>query len=104
MRILVHEFVTGGGMAGQSLLPSLAAEGLAMRRALVADLAAMPDHEIVATIDARFPPSVPRRVEVVRLSGRGGHEAFDRLVDAVDAVWLVAARDRPMSGTSRREG
>ncbi len=88
MRILVHEFVSGGGLAGRPAPPSLALEGAAMRDALLADLAALGGHRIVATADARFPPAVPCGVEVVIL--RRGRAAFDRLMASVDAVWLVA--------------
>ena len=41
MRILVHEFVSGGGLAGRPVPASLAREGAAMLTALVADLAAI---------------------------------------------------------------
>ena len=38
MRILVHEFVSGGGLTGKAVPLSLAREGSAMRGALVAGL------------------------------------------------------------------
>lgn len=85
MRILVHEFVTGGGLAGRDVPVSLAREGAAMLEALVADLAAIPGHEIVVTMDARFPPAVPPGVEVVGFDGD-----LDSLTEGVDAVWFVA--------------
>ena len=55
MRILVHEFVSGGGFAGRDVPASLAREGAAMRTALVSDLAAIGRHQIVTTADPRFP-------------------------------------------------
>lgn len=86
MRILVHEFVSGGGLAGQRVPPSLAREGSAMLAALVADLAADGRHEIVTTADARFPVKAPRGVQVVTLDpGK-----LDVLIASADAVWLVA--------------
>jgi predicted ATP-grasp superfamily ATP-dependent carboligase len=89
MRILVHEFVTGGGLAGRQVPASLAREGAAMRTALIADLTAWGRHEIVTTVDARFPLPPPVGVEVV--SVRPGREALtDGLLGSVDAVWLVA--------------
>ena len=89
MRILVHEFVSGGGLAGQGVAASLAREGAAMRNALVADLAAIPQHRIVATADPRFPlPALPR-VEVVTLPP-GSAARLDDLIASADAVWLVA--------------
>ena len=67
MRILVHEFVSGGGLAGQDVPASLAREGAAMRTALVSDLAAIGGHQIVTTADPRFPSRPPPGVEVVTL-------------------------------------
>jgi tyramine---L-glutamate ligase len=89
MRILVHEFVTGGGFSGRPVPASLAREGLAMRTALLADLAAIGRHEIVMTTDIRFDRTAPPRVDVVTLAP-GNTSAFDELLTSVDAVWLVA--------------
>ena len=89
MRILVHEYVTGGGLAGRAVPVSLAREGSAMLAALIVDLAAIGCHEIVATSDPRFPPRAPPGVSVVAL-GAGDTRVLDALVAAADAVWLVA--------------
>jgi predicted ATP-grasp superfamily ATP-dependent carboligase len=88
MRILVHEFVTGGGLAGRPVPASLAREGSAMLAALVEDLAASRDHEIVATTDPRFPLAVPASVEVVALTS--STTQLDDLIESSDAVWIVA--------------
>lgn len=56
MRILVCEYVSGGGLIGRDLPPSLAREGDMMLTALVKDLAALPGIEILATRDSRLPP------------------------------------------------
>jgi predicted ATP-grasp superfamily ATP-dependent carboligase len=87
MRILVHEFVSGGGLAGRPVPASLAREGAAMRDALVADLAALERHRIVATADPRFPLRRPGVEVVTHSRGRG---TLDRLIASADAVWLVA--------------
>ena len=89
MRILVHEFVTGGGFSGRLVPSSLAREGLAMRTALLEDLAALRRHEIVTTTDTRFAKPAPARVEVVTLT-LGDTATFDQLLTSADAVWLVA--------------
>jgi len=88
MRILVHEFASGGGLAGHDVPASLAREGSAMLAALVADLAAG-GHEIVTTVDLRFPLPVPPGVEVVVLPAGGG-ATLDRLIATADAVWPIA--------------
>ena len=87
MRILVFEFITGGGLAGRPVPRSLAREGLAMRTALVEDLAALDGHEVVMATDVRFARGVPRCVEVVSID-RSEH--IDACVSACDAVWLIA--------------
>jgi predicted ATP-grasp superfamily ATP-dependent carboligase len=89
MRILVHEFFSGGGLAGQRIPTSLGREGAAMRAALVADLASLPEHTIVATADPRFPLRPRRRVEVVALPP-GSNGRLDELLASADAAWLVA--------------
>lgn len=89
MRILVYEFVTGGGLAGKLVPRSLLAEGLAMRTALLEDLAALKGHTIVASTDARFVRRAPRGVEMVTIDS-GSTRTIDELIAASDAVWLVA--------------
>lgn len=90
MRILVHESVSGGGLAGLPVSISLAREGAAMREALVADLAALGRHRIVTTADRRFPlRKRPRGVEVVTLAPGNG-ALLDALLASVDAAWIVA--------------
>ena len=96
MRILVHEFVSGGGLAGQPLTPSLAREGGAMLTALVADLAALGRHQILATRDRRCSPAAPPGVEVVTLEPATREARLDELIASVDAVWPIA----PESGGS----
>ena len=93
MRILVHEFASGGGLAGRPVPPALAREGSAMLTALVGDLAVLPGHEILATTDPRYRLKVPSSVEVVALR-RSASLPFPRYLDPllakVDAVWLIA--------------
>ena len=89
MRILVYEFASGGGFAGQDVPASLAREGLAMRTALVADLSAIGRHEIVITTDIRFSQTAPPGVDVVPLLP-DGTATLDALMAFADAVWLVA--------------
>jgi predicted ATP-grasp superfamily ATP-dependent carboligase len=89
MRILVYEFVTGGGCAGSRIPASLAREGLAMRTALIADLASIEGHAIATTTDRRFRRAVPRGVEQVVIDSTKT-EPFASLLEHVDAVWLIA--------------
>jgi tyramine---L-glutamate ligase len=92
MRILVHEFASGGGLAGRPVPASLGREGSAMLASLIEDLAALPGHEIVATADSRFPLATPPSVTVVTLPTERNRRTaiFDELIASVDAVWLIA--------------
>jgi predicted ATP-grasp superfamily ATP-dependent carboligase len=53
--ILIHEWVTGGGLAGMQLLKAWATEGHAMRRAITRDFASRPWVRVIVTLDERFP-------------------------------------------------
>ena len=88
----MHEFVSGGGLAGREVPVSLAREGSAMLAAIVADLAMIGHHEIVVTVDPRFPFAAPPGVETVSVSPtkRSRPGFLDPLLPSVDAVWLIA--------------
>jgi predicted ATP-grasp superfamily ATP-dependent carboligase len=88
-RILVHEYVTGGGLAGSELPPSLAAEGAAMRRAIVEDFATVAGVEVVMTLDARFaPPPGPWRTVLI---GPGEERPIlSRLAGTADDTLVIA--------------
>jgi predicted ATP-grasp superfamily ATP-dependent carboligase len=59
LTVLVHEWVTGGGLAGFACPASWAAEGSAMRRAVAADFAAVNVNgsatRVIITVDERWP-------------------------------------------------
>lgn len=80
--IFIHEYVTGGGLAGAEMPRTLAAEGAAMRRALAADFAAVDGVRVVTTLDDRLDPE-PGPWDVVRVGPGRELEAFARL--AADA-------------------
>jgi predicted ATP-grasp superfamily ATP-dependent carboligase len=87
--VLIHEYVSGGGLAGQDLPPSWAAEGHAMRRAVAEDLAAVAGVRVRMTLDARFPDE-PGPWEVVSV-GAGQEEAIvSRHAGEVDATLIIA--------------
>lgn len=60
-----------------------------MLEALLADLARIPGHEIVATVDPRSRPRRPAGIELVPLSPEHP-DTLGELIRAADAVWLVA--------------
>lgn len=65
--VLIFEWVSGGGLVGQALPPSLASEGAAIRRTLVADFAALADVRVVEPVDARCLAGPPPRDRVRRI-------------------------------------
>jgi predicted ATP-grasp superfamily ATP-dependent carboligase len=87
--ILVHEYVNGGGLAGQDLPPSLAAEGAAIRAALAAEFAALEGVRVLLTLDDRFDePAGPWLTYPV---GEGREpEVLAALAAEVDGVIVVA--------------
>lgn len=91
MRILVCEFVTGGGLPPDQPIPAgLAAEGATMLRALLDDLLEVPGVELLVTRDARLDPLAP---PVRSLTVPGPPESWavwEDLARAADAVWPIA--------------
>lgn len=94
MKILVFEYITGGGFCREDLPKSLAAEGLLMLKALLRDLSAL-DVEPVFLLDVRLSG------EVGAIGGNAGSvvhvEQTDDInailqthMDYCDAVWLLA--------------
>jgi predicted ATP-grasp superfamily ATP-dependent carboligase len=88
-RILVHEFVTGGGWPAESL-PGLAAEGIAMLQAVLTDFQLWGQAYLVTTLDKRLTglPLAAHRVVSLR------HEEHNRiladLATQVDAALIIA--------------
>ncbi|WP_041362714.1 ATP-grasp domain-containing protein [Methylovorus sp. MP688] len=88
MKILVCEYITGGGLYRTPLPPSLAKEGTMMRDALLADLLALVDLQIVLTCDTRVPCPYAE-VEVLWVNDDPWN-IWEAAMQGVDAVWLIA--------------
>ncbi len=89
MRIFVFEHVTGGGMAGEPLPPSLVLEADMMVRSLVADLLEIPGISVHCSRDPRLAP-IPVVDSLVPRSGEPVQSLFARGMAAADAVWPTA--------------
>lgn len=92
MKILVFEYITGGGFAGQALPDKLAAEGRMMLQALLDDLKSLPDLELILPLDERcLNFSLPANARVAPV---GTNVDINRLLSELmleaDAVWPVA--------------
>lgn len=92
MRVLIYEFITGGGLLGAPLPPTLQREGAMMRDALLTDVMELPDVEALITLDPRC--SAPVRHRALQImepqQGENGISLFQRAVAAVDNVWPIA--------------
>ena len=89
MRIFVYEFVTGGGLIGQDLPPTLVREADMMVRALLEDLAELPGIQVLCSRDPRLPALSGCEV----IGPAAGDEPFDlflRGLAAADAAWPTA--------------
>jgi predicted ATP-grasp superfamily ATP-dependent carboligase len=91
LTVLVHEWVTGGGLAGRPLPQSWADEGRAMRRAIAADFASVARNRVrvIVTLDARLPED-PGPWTTERIEPGNPDRRLRELAVAADATVLVA--------------
>jgi predicted ATP-grasp superfamily ATP-dependent carboligase len=88
MRLLVCEYVTGGGLAGKPLSGGLLREAELMVHALAADLASLPDVSACIARDIRL-----RRLPLSLATLSIADEPWERWAEAlvqVDAFWPIA--------------
>lgn len=92
MKILVFEYITGGGFNKQELPESLLDEGCLMLAALLADLRALAAVSVVLMLDSRLPTRIDTRdLTVVYLHPTQDSSAeFARLAAECTAVWPIA--------------
>jgi predicted ATP-grasp superfamily ATP-dependent carboligase len=89
MKVFAYEHITGGGLLGQPGVAALAPEGEWMLRALVHDLAALPDVEVVVMRDPRVTLDLPVAQHVPQ-SAEELWPTFRRVAREADAVWPIA--------------
>ncbi len=88
--ILVHEYVTGGGWPTPDLPPGLAAEALAILRALLADLRAWGRFPVVTTRDRRLHGTLLTADRVVDLDAKVYPTGVMELARECGAALVVA--------------
>ncbi len=89
MRVLIHEWVTGGGLAGKKLSTSLAAEGGAMRKALIREFALVEGVQVVSTLDERLDED-SGIAETFRVRAGDEESTFSRLARDCDFTLVIA--------------
>lgn len=92
MRVLVYEYASGGGYAGQAIPSSILAEGYAMLRCVTADLEAA-GHQVTILLDERISKlNVPLKVDCI-VTVSSSEELQKLILDNVaanDAVLIIA--------------
>ena len=90
MRVLAVEYITGGGLAGHELPPSLAREGGMMAEALLRELAGIAGVGVFSARDPRLPAPDLGACFLVPMAGQDVWELWERAVANADALWPVA--------------
>lgn len=90
MDLLVVEYVSGGGLAGQSLPPSLLAEGRAMLAAILADLWALGTHRLTTLCDGRLDGARLAAHRVIPVEPGGFDDALEAALAQVEAALIIA--------------
>jgi len=92
LKILVFEYITGGGLNKQALPDSLAQEGVLMLRALLSNLAEIENVKVVVMLDSRcFGLINTTGMDVILIHDQQDCMAeFERAAAYCDAVWPIA--------------
>lgn len=91
MKILVFEYICGGGFCSETLPDALAKEGLLMLTALLNDLTAIETHSITALVDWRFLNDFDNSIQIIPIEKETNILAtFKSALLFVDVVWLIA--------------
>jgi predicted ATP-grasp superfamily ATP-dependent carboligase len=93
MKVLVFEYVTGGGLAAEAVPAALLREGGLMLGALLRDLGDIPEVRPIALWDVRFPvpADLVSLAEWIVVDGPGAAErGFRDQLGQVDAIWPIA--------------
>ncbi|MFA5982508.1 MAG: ATP-grasp domain-containing protein [Methylococcaceae bacterium] len=92
MKILVFEYITGGGYSQQEIPESLAREGRLMLLALLQNLLLLQDVELVLMLDERFKDLAGHAKIKILLQDQNQNclQAFKQNCQLCDAVWPIA--------------
>jgi predicted ATP-grasp superfamily ATP-dependent carboligase len=93
--ILIHEYISGGGWPGRELPKSLAAEGLSMLRAVLADFKAWGGANIITTCDRRLGDiclgDIPLPAErIIYLDPSDHYNTLEQLAKRCQAALIIA--------------
>ena len=89
VKILVFEYITGGGFNKQELPDSLVREGSLMLNALLENLSRLNSLEVIVMLDWRLDNPIGLNTVIIRPE-HDTEEEFTRLVQQCDLVWPIA--------------
>jgi predicted ATP-grasp superfamily ATP-dependent carboligase len=92
MKLLVFEFITGGGFSQQELPESLLKEGRLMLDALMTDLLYLDSLQLTLLLDWRCTElDIPDKVHVIWvLESQNVYDLLPDLIESVDFMWPIA--------------
>ena len=90
MNILIFEYITGGGMAGQDLPSSLLQEGEMMFASIVSDFESLPDVKVTSLRDYRLSSTTRSGREIVIGPNDSCVEEIERVIEQLDALLIIA--------------
>lgn len=90
MKLLVFEYICGGGMADQALPDSLAAEGSLMLQALIDQLKDLAAIQLLIPLDKRCNIVVPADADIIWIDDQSSKNYLSDLIAQADAVWALA--------------
>lgn len=96
MKVIVYEYVSGGGYAGQLIPPAVLSEGFGMLRSVVADFKAA-GHEVTVLLDARLSklnPPLDAQCTVPIFYPGEPEKFLSRIAQINDAIYIIAPETR----------
>jgi predicted ATP-grasp superfamily ATP-dependent carboligase len=92
VKILIFEYITGGGFCSADLPASLTREGGLMLNALLDDFASLPEHDIIVMLDERCLAKFAREnFNVIPVKATDNvFTVFQQAIKLCDAVWIIA--------------
>jgi predicted ATP-grasp superfamily ATP-dependent carboligase len=102
LKVLLYEFVSGGGYADQPVPSSLLSEGYAMLRGLTEDFQAA-GHHVTAVLDSRLAqfkqPMQPDQI-LPACTPDGLEETLQKTLGEVEAAYIIAPEDNELLKTT----
>jgi predicted ATP-grasp superfamily ATP-dependent carboligase len=92
MKILVFEYITGGGFSQENLPASLIKEGLLMLEALLENFAKLPQYQLTILLDTRVTlPNLAKLINVIRVTSKQSiYDVLPEAIESSDLIWPIA--------------